>query len=72
MRPKDTTPKVQQIVMMPEPLRDAMRNSLFDEERGRVPGNSISKYICGLIKRDLADRKAIPLTGLLEQPHDGQ
>jgi hypothetical protein len=49
---------------LPTALQEAMKNSLFDSERGRVPGGAVSKYIESLIKRDLERVKGLSFDDL--------
>lgn len=64
-RPKQVSPKKQVLVLLPESLDEAMRDMLFDEEKGRVPGGAISSYIESLIRKDLNKLEQTSLEDLL-------
>lgn len=54
------------LVTIPLALEKKMREALFDESKGRVPGGAVSKYIESLIKRDLERTKGLSLDDLIE------
>lgn len=58
------------LVTLPLDLEKLMRDNLFDESRGRVPGGAVSKYIESLIRRDLERVKNISLSDLLGEEND--
>lgn len=64
-RPKHVSPKKQVLVLLPENLDKAMRDMLFDEKRGKVPGGAISSYIEALIRKDLNKLEQTSLEDLL-------
>lgn len=55
------------LVTLPLALEKLMRDNLFDESKGRVPGGAVSKYIESLIRRDLERVKGVTLEDLLEE-----
>lgn len=57
-------------IVFPTSVDTAMRNMLFSEERGRVPGGAISEYVVSVVKRDLTRITKTNLDDLLEQPNE--
>jgi hypothetical protein len=69
-RPLHAIPKKQVLVLLPPSLDKAMRDMLFDDTKGRVPGGAISAYIEALIKKDLARFANLNLEELAGESHE--
>lgn len=52
-------------IVFPQSVDKAMRDMLFSEERGRVPGGAISDYVISVVKRDLRRISGVNLDDLI-------
>jgi hypothetical protein len=59
-----------QMIVLPTALVQSMHQHLFNDEKGRIPKGAISNYIAGLIKKDLAEKKAVNLLDLMGANHE--
>lgn len=56
-RPKKAIPSIEKKISIPEDVCAVVDLSLWSELEGRVPHGAWSRYITGLIRRDISGRR---------------